>query len=83
MNLDEEPEEKCEDFDKDKVLLPYEDKEYMSRIPSKNYYQYKILEQLALNAPSYNSLLKVYVICPGFLYGCGEGLFYDYFKVSL
>jgi nucleoside-diphosphate-sugar epimerase len=27
-----------------------------------------------------NQNLKVYVVCPGFVYGCGEDFFFDYFK---
>ena len=26
--------------------------------------------------------MKTYVICPGFIYGCGENFFFDYFRMS-
>jgi len=42
-----------------------------------------MLENLALKSANDNNMLKTYIVCPGFLYGCGEDLFYEYFKVSL
>ena len=39
-----------------------------------------MVETLALSNTNPN--LKTYIICPGFIYGCGEDLFYDYFKMS-
>jgi adenylate kinase len=27
-------------------------------------------------------MLRTYIICPGFIYGCGEDFFYDYFKMA-
>jgi adenylate kinase len=27
-------------------------------------------------------MLRTYIICPGFVYGCGEDFFYDYFKMA-
>lgn len=41
-----------------------------------------MIETLALSAANTNPMLKTYIVCPGFVYGCGEGLFYDYFKMS-
>ncbi len=40
-----------------------------------------MLENLALNAAKENNMMKSYIICPGFLYGAGEDLFYEYYKV--
>ena len=39
-----------------------------------------MVETLALSNTNQN--LKTYIVCPGFIYGCGEDLFYDYFKMS-
>ena len=55
----------------------YKESEYQKRIPVSNFLYYKILENLALSINNPN--LKVYIICPGFIYGCGEDFFYDYF----
>ena len=82
MNLEVEPEESDETYDKDRVSIPFDDREYNSRIPSKNYYSYKMLEQLAFKSEKDNSKVKSYIICPGFLYGCGEDIFYEYYKVN-
>ena len=57
----------------------YKDSEYMKRIPNNRYFKYKILESLALS--NTNPMLKVYIICPGFVYGCGENFFFDYFRL--
>jgi len=56
----------------------YKESEYEKRIPNSKYFYYKILESLALSNTNPN--LKVYVICPGFIYGCGENIFFDYFR---
>ena len=56
----------------------YKESEYEKRIPNSKYFYYKILESLALSNTNPN--LKVYVICPGFIYGCGEDIFFDYFR---
>ena len=56
----------------------YKESEYEKRIPNSKYFYYKILESLAL--ANTNPNLKVYVICPGFIYGCGENIFFDYFR---
>ena len=56
----------------------YKESEFNKRIPNSKYFYYKILETLALS--KINSKLKSYVICPGFIYGCGEDIFFDYFR---
>ena len=40
-----------------------------------------MIETLAYSASCTNKMLKTYIVCPGFLYGNGENIFYDYFKV--
>ena len=52
----------------------YKESEYEKRIPNSKYFYYKILESLALS--NNNPNLKTYVICPGFIYGCGEDIFF-------
>ena len=56
----------------------YRESEYGKRIPNSRYISYKMLENLALS--NTNPMLNVYVICPGFIYGCGEDFFFDYFR---
>ena len=56
----------------------YKESEYDKRIPNSKYFYYKILESLALSNTNIN--LKSYIICPGFIYGCGEDIFFDYFR---
>jgi len=56
----------------------YRESEYNKRIPNSRYSSYKMLENLALS--NTNPMLNVYVICPGFIYGCGEDFFFDYFR---
>jgi nucleoside-diphosphate-sugar epimerase len=41
-----------------------------------------MIETLALAAANTNPMLKTYIVCPGFIYGCGEEIFYDYFKMA-
>lgn len=41
-----------------------------------------MIETLALSAANTNPMLKTYIICPGFIYGCGEEIFYEYFKMA-
>jgi adenylate kinase len=78
----EQQENQEENKEPPKKILPYKDKDYISRIPSKKYYNYKMIETLALSASSTNPMLKTYIVCPGFIYGCGEDIFYDYFKMA-
>ena len=56
----------------------YKENEYIKRIPNSKYSAYKMIENLALS--NSNPMLNVYVICPGFIYGCGEDFFFDYFR---
>ena len=59
-------------------IFYYKDSEFTERIPHKKYFQYKLLEMQALQINKPN--LKVFIICPGFIYGCGEDFFFDYFR---
>ena len=63
-------------------FLPYEDSDYTLRLPAKKYYQYKMIETIAMSASNVNPMLKSYIICPGLTYGCGENVFYEYFKMA-
>ena len=70
---------KKEEENKIKIFY-YKETEYEKRIPNSKYFYYKILESLALS--NNNPNLKTYVICPGFIYGCGEDIFFEYFRAS-
>lgn len=61
----------------------YTDKDYATRVPHPRYQHLVFLENLAINFSNANSMFKVYVVCPGFSYGCGENFFYEFFKVML
>ena len=63
-----------------KKIYYFKEEDYHKRIPNELYYNFKILETLALQIK--NQYLKAYVVCPGFIYGCGEEFFFDYFKKS-
>ena len=41
-----------------------------------------MIETLGLSAANTNPMLKTYIVCPGFIYGCGEDIFYEYFKMA-
>ena len=62
-----------------KKILYFKEKDFIKRIPSAKFYHDKMVETLALSNTNPN--LKTYIVCPGFIYGCGEDLFYDYFKM--
>ena len=64
-----------------KKIFYYKETEYNQRLPNLKYIYYKILESNALNKNT-NPKLKTYVICPGFIYGCGEDFFFNYFKLA-
>ena len=85
----EQTEQKLEGTEEEKKQEPqvpkiktyyYKESEYRKRIPNSRYITYKMLENLALS--NTNPMLNVYVICPGFIYGCGEYFFFDYFRKS-
>ena len=61
-----------------KRIFYFNEEDYPKRIPYGYYSNFKITETMALEIK--NSNVKTYVICPGFIYGCGEDFFFDYFK---
>lgn len=60
----------------------FNETDYNFRIPATRYHNYKLLENLALNASNVNIHLKTFVVCPGFTYGCGEDFFYEFFRTA-
>ena len=74
-----EDEIKEEDENKERIFY-HKDTDYNLRIPNQKYRKYKILESKALSTTNPN--LRVYIICPGFIYGCGENFFFNYFRMS-
>ena len=79
---DQEKQKQLEEENKQQIpkikTYYYKESEYIKRIPNSRYSSYKMLENLALS--NTNPMLNVYVICPGFIYGCGEDFFFDYFR---
>ena len=61
-----------------KKIFYFNEDDYPRRIPYSIYYNFKEIETMALQIQNPN--LKKYIICPGFIYGCGEDFFFDYFK---
>ena len=61
-----------------KKIFYFNEEDYPQRIPYSYYSNFKIVETMALQIKNPN--LKKYIICPGFIYGCGEDFFFDYFK---
>ena len=74
---DQEKQKQLEEENKQQIpkikTYYYKESEYIKRIPNSRYSSYKMLENLALS--NTNPMLNVYVICPGFIYGCGEDFF--------
>ena len=78
-NQKEDEEENLKKLEKPKIkTYYYKETEFDKRIPNSKFFYYKILESLALSNTNPN--LKTYIICPGFIYGCGEDIFFDYFR---
>ena len=74
-------EETSKEAEKPKIkTYYYKETEYQKRCPDSRYFYYKILETFALS--NKNPKLKTYIICPGFVYGCGEDFFFDYFRLA-
>ena len=91
-NVDNENEEKKENpieekKEKEEIIeekpkiqyIYYTENEFAKRIPDNKYIQYKLIESQIIQLSQKNNI-KSYVICPGFMYGYGEQLFYDIFK---
>lgn len=60
----------------------YEDADFEKRVPLPKYQNLKQVEQAALALSKQNPMLRVHVICSGFLYGNGEqnDIFYEFFR---
>lgn len=65
-----------------KVFVAYKEKDYARRKPAPKYEIFKSLETLCLSAGNSKKNLLTYVLCAGTLYGNGESVFADYFKVT-
>ena len=77
-----EPEVEIKEPEKPKTkIFYYKETEFNKRLPNLKYLYYKILESNVLYKNK-NPKLKAYVICPGFIYGCGEDFFFNYFKLA-
>ena len=72
--------ESIESYNKNirKKIFYFNEEDYPQRIPYSYYSNFKIVETMALQIKNPN--LRKYIICPGFIYGCGEDFFFDYFK---
>ena len=81
QNLNEEEPQPKKEAEKPKIkTYYYKETEYQKRCPNSRYFYYKVLETLALS--NNNPKVKTYIICPGFIYGCGEDFFFDYFRLA-
>ena len=60
----------------------YEDSEFEKRVPLPKYQALKQMELAALALQKQNSMLRVHIVCSGFLYGNGEqnDIFYEFFR---
>ena len=60
----------------------YEDTDFEKRVPLPKYQSLKQVELSAMALQKQNSLLRVHVVCSGFLYGNGEqnDIFYEFFR---
>ena len=80
--IKKEPEVEIKEPEKPKTkIFYYKEMEYNKRVPNLKYLYYKILESNTL-LKNNNPKLKAYVICPGFIYGCGEDFFFNYFRLA-
>ena len=59
-----------------------EDSEFEKRVPLPKYQALKQMELAALALQKQNSMLRVHIVCSGFLYGNGEqnDIFYEFFR---
>lgn len=65
-----------------KKKLSYKDKDLIARVPDEKHYKFKMIETLAMSASKTCKTLKTFIIVPGLIYGNGETVFYEYFRVS-
>ena len=74
--------EKKEENEDKKIIVYYTDKDYLNRKSNSKYYQYLYVENIALLLNQKKNI-KSYVICPGFIYGYGEKIFYYFFRNAI
>lgn len=63
-----------------KTTTDYLDEDYPIRMPSTRFANLKRIENLVLQLPKFQPLVKTHVICTGILYGNGERTFYEHFR---
>jgi len=61
---------------------PYNEREYAKRKPIPKYQPFKAIETQCLSAGASKKNLQSYVLCSGILYGHGEDVFLNYFRVK-
>ena len=64
------------------TIVYYTDKDYLQRKPNHKYVEYKYIENEALLLNQKHNA-KVYVICPGIIFGYGEKTFYSIFRNAI
>lgn len=85
--LDSDP-EKVEEQTEDeptvkKEYVRFAESDYTRRQALPKYEVYKSLESLCLSAGNSKENLRSYVLCAGILYGMGENVFFNHFKVFI
>ena len=71
-----------EEKEENKIIVYYTEKDYLKRKPSLKYFEFKYIENEAINL-NQKANIKSYIICPGVIYGYGEKLFYSIFRNAL
>ena len=71
-----------EEKEENKVIVYYTEKDYLKRKPALKYFEFKYIENEALNL-NQKVNIKSYIICPGVIYGYGEKIFYSIFRSAL
>ena len=71
-----------EEKEENKVIVYYTEKDYLKRKPALKYFEFKYIENEALNL-NQKVNIKSYIICPGIIYGYGEKIFYSIFRSAL
>lgn len=79
LELQEDKHDVVDELKEEIKEIPFEDLDYLTRVPHKDYEAWKSIEDLVLELGSKENL-NVYVICAGVLYGNGEKVFEDHFK---
>jgi len=74
--------DELEDPEVRKRGTPYTEREYAKRKPIPKYQPFKAIETQCLSAGASKKNLHTYVLCSGILYGHGEDVFLNYFRVN-